>query len=391
MRTASKVALLFVAFAYCVLLHAQGTSAPPPQTPSQTQYSGSITGHVYCADTNAPARFARVTLRAVTTTAGTTRSGYFSSQATTGLDGSYQIPNVAPGTYYVIASLPGYLNPLSEVAAADLTSTDAAAQERVARVLPSVSVNGSDGAHAEIRLERGASLSGTVSYDDGSPAVNVQVEVNVPPAANTAQPGSTYGQEIWRTDDYGRYRVSGLSSGDYIVEATSQFILAEGFNGFGRGQQSSTLKIYAPKAFHASDAKVFTVKAGSEMSGADIVIPVAAYHTVSGTAESSDGHTLNTGSLTLTDTVDKTRSFRGSVDGNGQFHFLYVTAGSYTLSLTGGAITEQDPSSGRGRPRTTVLQSYGPATQSVLVENGDLSGVVVQAPPITQASTTPTP
>jgi hypothetical protein len=394
MRTATKYALLLIAFACCTFLRAQGPESAQPQT----QYTGSVSGHVYCADTNAPARFARVMLRPVGTTSSTTREANFSqSQATTGLDGSFQMQNVAPGTYYIFASLTGYLNPITQVAAADLTSTDPAAQERVARVLQSVSVNGSDGAHAEIRLARGASLSGTVLYDDGSPAVNVNVQVNLPPAASTTQPGSTSGQSFQRTDDYGRYRITGLNPGDYVVEAMSQFVLPGGFNGgpggFGR-PQSSTLMVYAPKNFRLTDAKIFTLKAGSELSGADIVIPVAAFHTVSGMAESSDGHTLNAGSLTLSDDKDKTHSFRGSVGSDGQFHFLYVPEGSYTLSLTGAAITEPNTSAGgngRGRPRTTIVQAYGNATQSVLVENGDLSGVVVQAPPLTQSSTTPTP
>ncbi len=90
--------------------------------------------------------------------------------------------------------------------------------------------------------------------------------------------------------------------------------------------------VYAPKNFRLTDAKIFTLKAGSELSGADIVIPVAAFHTVSGMAESADGHTLNAGSLTLSDDKDKTHSFRGSVGSDGQFHFLYVPEGSYTLA-----------------------------------------------------------
>ncbi len=130
MRTASKYALVPIALFCCTLLQAQGIGS----SQAQPQYTGSVSGHVYCADTNAPARFARVMLRPVGTSSGTTRENYFSqSQATTGLDGSFQMQNVAPGTYYVFASLTGYLNPLSQVATADLTSTDPAAQERVAR------------------------------------------------------------------------------------------------------------------------------------------------------------------------------------------------------------------------------------------------------------------
>ncbi len=75
--------------------------------------------------------------------------------------------------------------------------------------------------------------------------------------------------------------------------------------------------------------------------------------------------------------------------------FLYVPEGSYTLSLTGAALTEPSTtttgnSNNRGRPRTTVVQAYGNATQSVVMENGDLS-VAVQAPPLTQTQTSTSP
>lgn len=274
----------------------------------------------------------------------------------------------------------------------DLTSADPAAQERVARVLTTVSVNGSDGAHAEIRLEHGASLSGTVSYDDGSPAINIVVTAK-PATGNEAMIGyaQTGAGQFARTDDYGRYHISGLPPGDYVVMATSQLQFGD-FNGGGREAQSNTLIIYAPRNFHMGDAKIFTLNTRSELNGADVLIPLAAFHAVSGSVESSDGHTLNAGTLTLTDDKDKTHSFHTNVASDGQFRFLYVTEGSYTLSLTGAAITAPDTTAGnnRGRPRTTVVQAYGNATQSVLVEDGDLS-VVVQAPPLTQASTSPTP
>jgi hypothetical protein len=406
MRRPSKLALLLIAFACSASLRAQTASSPAnvlpaPAAPtflpgygqSQTQYPGSVFGHVYCADTNAPARFARVALIPVNPEGHDGRGG--TQQVSTALDGSFQIQNVAPGSYYVVAMLSGYLNPLSQVAFADVTSSDAAAQARVAKVVTPVVVNGSDGAHAEIRLERGGSISGTVYYDDGSPAVNVIITAklatgNTATTSNTPPSAGALGQQQFaRTDDYGRYRVPGLPPGDYLVMASSQ--LGEP-GGFARGQQSTTLTIYAPKSFRSVDAKTFTLKASNEVSGADVLIPLLAFHTVSGTVESSDGHTLNAGSLMLIDDKDKTHSFRSNIGNDGQYHFLYVPEGSYTLSLSGGAVTEQSTTAGnnRGRNRTTVVQSYGTATQSVLVENGDLS-VTVQAPPLAPAAASATP
>lgn len=413
MRRPSSYALLLIALLCGASLHAQTPAPPAPPAVSgyvvgdaqpQTQYSGSVSGHVYCADTNAPARFARVTLVPLNTTLGPGRGGSVS----TGLDGSFQIQNIAPGTYYISAVLSGYIGPLAQaqVSPADIANPDPAAQERIAKVMTPVIVNGSETAHAEIRLERGAAISGTVYYDDGSPAVHVAVTTTAP--ANSTATSATP-EEQWPnfqpsasafTDDYGRYRIPGLAPGDYVVIVTAQVFVPANFNGgINRAARPATLTLYAPKAFRAADAKVFTIKTASELSGVDIQIPIAAFHTVSGSAESSDGHALNAGDLLLIDSQDKTRTFRASVGSDGQFHILYVPEGSYTLSLTGAAITAPDTTSGdngnyRGRPRTTVVQSFGNATQSVLVENGDVS-VVVQAPPLTQTQTpataSPTP
>ena len=73
-----------------------------------------VSGHVYCADTNAPARMASVILQpaeaidAFKPGADNHVSSHGESVQTL-LDGSFTIQHVPPGTYYVIASEPGYI------------------------------------------------------------------------------------------------------------------------------------------------------------------------------------------------------------------------------------------------------------------------------------------
>ncbi|HEY4379039.1 MAG TPA: carboxypeptidase-like regulatory domain-containing protein [Acidobacteriaceae bacterium] len=178
----------------------------------QTPYvvGSTVSGHVYCADTNAPARFAKVLLKSTTPThAGqdmmksitdtitknAAKSGQpakpqtdeqkralaaaskgmdevtdFLNASTVGLDGSYTFAGVKPGTYYVHAVFPGYVDAYSQFTDEDFASADPAIRARIAQI-PTVTVFGTDTGHAELRLEHGAALSGRVLYDDGSPAV----------------------------------------------------------------------------------------------------------------------------------------------------------------------------------------------------------------------------
>src|SRR5215469_4051488 len=115
-------ALIAAAFVFCHPSSAQQPSTAAP--------GGTVTGHVICGDTQRPARFAGVTLFGVPkdvapapkldsnsdqaqvvaflkTTMGTVNL----VQAQTNMDGVFTVNNVAPGDYYVFASVAGYLQP----------------------------------------------------------------------------------------------------------------------------------------------------------------------------------------------------------------------------------------------------------------------------------------
>ena len=83
--------------------------------------TGTVSGHVYCADTNAPARGAQVQLEGVKDTEHRLAGhGQASTDMPAGgivqtaLDGSFVIPNVPPGSYYVVAKAAGYLSPRAD-------------------------------------------------------------------------------------------------------------------------------------------------------------------------------------------------------------------------------------------------------------------------------------
>jgi hypothetical protein len=82
---------------------------------------------------------------------------------------------------------------------------------------------------------RGAEVSGSVAYDDGSPAVGFQMNLLYPFGAENS--GQTvklsnsqvdFPGELGMTDDRGHFRLSGIPPGSYVLAATSP-------SGWGRG------------------------------------------------------------------------------------------------------------------------------------------------------------
>ena len=177
---------------------------------------GSIAGHVFCSDTRTPARFARVTIENVKDFKASEASGDRGSSLAvdTKLDGSFLIRSVEPGKYYILAEMPGYLSPLAALAPEDILLPSAEDKEKLRTMLQQVTVvRGRESRH-DFRLERGASLSGTVRYDDGSPAAGVIVSLLRKAKDGTLQQVSNGLQDRFsgqqRTDDLGHYRVAAL-------------------------------------------------------------------------------------------------------------------------------------------------------------------------------------
>ena len=143
--------------------------------------TGTVTGHVYCADTNAPARMASVMLEPVRVVdeAGTSAEGSHTqvtmTAVETGLDGGFAIPEVTPGVYYIIAYKAGYLSPLATFSSDVLSHPSAEDRKRIAAAVPKITVEAGLPASVDLRLERGAAISGTILFDDGSPAADLVV------------------------------------------------------------------------------------------------------------------------------------------------------------------------------------------------------------------------
>jgi len=413
-----------------------------PAAPLAAQ-QGTVTGHVYCADTNAPARFAKVLLKSTTpnhtgedfmkqlqsniakmvaksgdteqtvakggdtlpkasdtaqqrhamaaASNGMNRATEMMNASTVGLDGSFRVPNVKPGTYYVRAIFAGYRDPVSQITDDDLTSTDPAVRARLAQ-LPTVTITGNRSAAVDLRLERGAAISGRILFDDGTPAVGWSL--------SAIQPGSTDdgsetanlamsqalamsgGAQIFKTDDLGHYRISGLEAGDLALRASLTApnigINASNLTEGGTGIQ---LAVYTGDTFDRAHAKPIHLTVGEEHAGVDITIPARSLHSIVGQVVSkADSHPLNSGSISLTTKDNPALNLKAAIREDGSFHFEYLATGTYTVKVDDAAdarISAPTPSGfpGLSLPKIEILRKYATDTAEVTLTDADVDSL----------------
>ena len=403
-------ALLFVLTG---ILNAQQT---PPAANSIAP--GTVTGRVFCEDTGQPGRFASVQLvsehpaaNPIFDAASLGKNPDFektiakamtavlkgnSLSTVTGIDGSFSLDKVPPGTYFVLAQLAGYQSPLRQFSQMELVKADSAALEAVESSSPKIVVQSGQPVHADIQLERGASISGTIHYDDGSPAPGVIPVVMVLQKDGKWKELSGPGGIVpVSTDDRGHYRIYGLAGGKYAVKAalpTMQAMTGLGASVSMHMNMGDALVVYSSGAMREKDLKPVEVGPGAEVDGVDVIFPLDNLHTVAGSViAKSDGHAVDTGTILLEDPDTKAMLRTMTINSDGTFRFNYVPEGQYLLKVSGASDTDSagsaDSGSGNDLMRmlhSKVLKSYGDAEQPVTVKN-DASGIVIQVPDQTAA------
>ena len=381
---------------------AQNSSAAKPGT-------GTVSGHVYCADTNAPARMASVQLESVKE--AEQRSANHPQPSfdlpaggivQTTLDGSFVIPKVPPGSYYVVATAAGYLSPRADAKDIDNAEPPPPAGQPPL-IIPRVDVQADQTAAVDIRLERGAAVSGTIRFDDGSPASGMHVGIvrRSKDKKGTTNPTDIgiQGSEI--TDDLGHYRIGGLRDGEYVVEtALAHVDLVPGatrLNGLS-GLMRSSLMIYSGDATRKGEAVSFKLGIGEERTGEDITIPLGKLHTIGGVVTAArDGHAINSGSLDVRTSDDNETIGIAEIGNDGTFHLESVPEGTYILrvrnALDKHVQTLTAPGDILTRPGNVtfisekVIHQYGDLEQTIKVE-GDMPNLVLAVPEPKNAAAT---
>jgi protocatechuate 3,4-dioxygenase beta subunit len=313
-----------------------------------------IVGHVICADTGQPARFATVTLQPVPAPNAKLDLDHLPSSSSTiaGDDGAYVFDSIQAGRYVIGAELQGYVSPLVTASADRLKNDDPAAFSAVFHEMTPVVVDASSTASADIRLERGAALSGTVSYDDGSPSIQATIEL-----LRRTKDGSTHevalsslellfsGMASIKSNDLGQYRVAGLPPGDYILR-TSLPRPPMTFSGITVGnirvthtpETLSRLRLYSGNSFRMRDAKVIHVNGGEEITGLDIVFPLSTLHQVTAVLTSTSGSLPKESQVSLVYADNQEVLDTAEVDADTHMAFFGgVPEGNYLLQVKSSA------------------------------------------------------
>ena len=389
----------------CSTIWAQGVLRPEP--------TGTVAGHITCADTQRPARLAAVRLVRVPKPTdpkparNTGDAAPMSDEVQTALDGSYTLRDVKPGLYYLVAEKEGYLLPLGAFSQKDLATPDEATKQQIAAAIHTIAVGPDQTTREDMVLERGATVSGTVLYDDGSPASGLGVELLVKDKDGKWVPAELfrYRSQAWNmpTDDYGHYRITGLPAGEYATEVNLSLSDVETVTGPVPNNPSQTLTVnitrtryslplYSGDVFRKPKAVAYTLGEGEVRAGSDLVFPLAKLHKVGGQVLAKDGHALNGGKIKLLYADDNTEMTETEVQYADQaFHLDFVPEGDFLLKVSDAKdLTKVQVENAAGyTPRfheeSKTVKTYGDAERALKVE-GDAADVMVTVPESKPAS-----
>jgi hypothetical protein len=170
--------------------------------------------------------------------------------------GAFAIRNVPSGRYSLTASRDGYLT----------TSVCWMGNVRLQPVFPIATKEAVAG--LTIRLRAFAVMAGTISFDDGEPAMNIRVEA-YREYRNHLRHGYALAASAM-TNDRGEYRLFGLQPGSYIVAATERPSEAE-------EQVRETQPLRYTTTFYSSSTKLgeavpVRLDYGQETGGIDVAL-----------------------------------------------------------------------------------------------------------------------
>ncbi len=384
-----RLRFLSLLSAACLLL--AGCNKFQHKKPDPTK--GVVTGIVLCADTGKPARFATVVLTAAPKAGEKNDQGDPLPAAEftlTDLEGRFRLEAVQPGRYYAFATLEGYLDPTLAMDPDKIKSLSSDRERHLYSIkewkdhLTEVTVGVRRISEISVQIERAAEIAGTVSFDDGSPAIGMHFQL----FRKTEKDWSDVGLPLidsWSihavSDGRGRFSLTNLPAGEYTVCTLMP-----------TDSEDAASRVCLGGVFRRKNAKTVKVAAGEIATGIDIEIPLSGLHSLAGTVSAlPDGHPVAHGLVRLLYADDREKARETDLQEDGSYSFEYVPEGKYTLEVTGAHDEEQNgPAAGQGddaKPTITHVYADNEIPINVLNDMTDLNLTVAAPAPNNPAAT----
>lgn len=369
---------------------AQTRSAKSETEPPVTY--GAISGHVSFAGNNAPVRFASVALQPIESKNSGKASTPSFTVYETDLAGDFHIDHVPSGSYYVVVKHPGSLSPFASFTQAELEHPSPEIAQKIAAAIPAVSLRPGQPATINLALHTGASISGVVRFDDGTPYADAFVQLKRHGSDGKWTAPNAVDAYV-HADHEGHWDFAGLPPGEYRVEVALQLedrkqssLLGENSSMWSNTKLS--VPVYLGDTSREQDAKVITMDEGQQVTGQDITIPVSKMHTVTGAVvDHRTGQALNAGKVNLAFADGGKQLCSADIDPETRsFSIPFVLEGNYKLSVENAreARIEITPypegSFGSPQRKETLVRAYAPGNMPLVVQS-DVSGVNLPVDP----------
>lgn len=292
----------------------QGQVRDNPGTPatSAAMLSGTVTD-----DTGAPVAHARVTLA---NSGGTVRLIAGADDA-----GRFAFAGLPAGQFALRASQTGYL-------------------DGYARTQPDgkgalIALGDAQQLTVALRLSRAAHISGRLLDEDGAPIPGLTARAYRYTNNGSSRQPSLVVASTAVSDRDGKYRLSGLASGDYVI-SSNRATPGDGLrriDSAGNERALIFLESYYPGTARPADATVVSVATGDDRTGVDVVLKPTPASSITGTARMADGSLPTAISVELRDAAapgEPTR-YRSASGAGGRFIVGAVPAGRYDVIARG--------------------------------------------------------
>lgn len=282
---------------------------------------------------------------------------------------------------------------------------------------PFITVDGMNTVDITIQLQRGAAISGRVTYADGEPVVRSRLVLFQKRGTQVTE--FDLGRVF--TNDRGEYRIAGLPAGAYLVGVAEDQFTGRSWNSDDDDPQPSLPAAYYPNANSTGRATPVELGNGTEVRGIDIALTENKLHTISGHVKWKGAASSLSGirvEIVRTDDPTKLASFgntlialvatgrepgstmrnlayvtafdddgiRTNTDSNGSWSLKELAAGDYRVKVTAELPRASSNSTGNdGAEGYDLLYSAFPANVvkeiDIAIADRDISSILIELAP----------